>query len=510
MMKNMSRQTQKTIKSINPATLELNGEVKETDLDTIDQIFKNSRKAQKVWAKVPLKERARKIVKANEVISHQFDEISRLISKEVGKPPSEAFTNEVYVVVDSTFNYYNTVEEILGKEEEISLGFYESLDKKSFLLRKPIGVVCVIGPYNYPFAIPFEQIVQSLMAGNSVVFKPSSDTVLVGQKIQEIFDKIDIPQYLVQTVFGDGSKIGNPLIDNANKILFTGSTATGKRIMQRAALTLTDVTLELGGKSAMIVFPDADLERAVLAARWGVFTNSGQVCSSVKRLYLHSEIYDDFLAKLVELTKQLKQGIPTDLNVDIGAMVNEEQLNQVDKIVKVGIEEGAKLLTGGRKNPNLKGYFYEPTIFADAKNDMRIVQEEIFGPVLVVIKFSDEKEVIEMVNDNQYGLTSSVWTKNVEYGKKIAEEIDTGTVMINEVVYTFALAPTPWGGTKSSGIGRSHGRLGFHGVTRPLHINIDQYKGPDLWWTPYNRNYEEIVSNFKNIAKSLVIKDKYD
>jgi len=179
-------------------------------------------------------------------------------------------------------------------------------------------------------------------------------------------------------------------------------------------------------------------------------------------------------------------------------------------MVKIGIDEGAKILTGGQRNPNFIGYFYEPTILADVTNEMKVVQEEIFGPVLVVLKFTDENEVIEMVNNNQYGLTSSVWTKNMDLGKKIAEEIDTGTVMINEVVYTFALSPTPWGGIKNSGIGRSHGKFGFYEVVRPLHINIDQYKGPDLWWTPYDSNYQNIVENFKIIAKSLVIKDRDD
>lgn len=498
------------IKSINPGTLEVNGKIKETDLEKLDEIFENSRNAQKIWAKLPLKIRAKRIIKVNEVISTQFDEISLLISKEVGKPPSEAFTNEVYGIVDSTFHYYISVEEVLGKVEEIPLGFYESLNKRSILLYKPIGVICIIGPYNYPLAIPFQQIVQSLMAGNSVIFKPSSDTILVGQKIQEIFDSIDIPENLVQTVFGDGSKIGNSLIDKADKILFTGSTSTGKKIMQRAAQTLTEVSLELGGKSAMIVFPDADIERAVLAARWGVFTNSGQVCASVKRLYLHSDIYDIFLSKLIQVTKKLKQGIPTDPDVDIGAMVNEEQLNLVDKMVKIGIEEGAKVLTGGQRNPNFKGYFYEPTILANVTNDMKVVQEEIFGPVLVVLKFSNTNQVIEMVNDNQYGLTSCLWMKDIKFGQQIAEEIDTGTVMINEVVYTFALASTPWGGTKNSGIGRTHGKLGFYEVTRPLHLNIDQYEGPDLWWMPYNKDYQDIVENFKNIANSLVVKDLDD
>jgi acyl-CoA reductase-like NAD-dependent aldehyde dehydrogenase len=493
------------IKSMNPATLELNGEVEETPVETLDKIFNAARIAQKKWAKISLEERAKRVVKVNEVISKQFDEISLLISKEVGKPPSEAFINEVYGVMDSTFYYYSNVIDILGGEETIPLGFYESLDKRSVILRKPIGVVCVIGPYNYPFSIPFQQIVQSVMAGNSVIFKPSSETVLVGQKIQEIFDSIDLPQNLVQTVFGSGSKIGNTLIDNADKVIFTGSTATGKKIMQRGADTLTEVALELGGKSAMIVFSDANLERAVVAARWGVFTNSGQVCASVKRLYIQEEIYNEFLQKLVELTRKLKQGIPTEPNVDVGAMINEEQLNWVDKMVKVGIEEGAKVLIGGRRNPNFKGYFYEPTILEVNDNNMRVVQEEIFGPVLVVLKFTTEEEVIEMVNNNQYGLTSSVWTNDIEFGKKIAEELETGSVMINEVVYTFALAATPWGGVKNSGIGRTHGKFGFLEATRPLHINIDQYKGPDLWWFKYDKNYEEIVKNFKIIAASLVV-----
>jgi len=495
------------IKSINPATLEINGEVEETSLEKIDGIYESSRIAQKKWAKLSIDERAKRIIKLNEVISEQFDEISLLISKEVGKPPSEAFINEVYGVADSTFYYYSTIKEVLGKAEQISLGFYEALNKKSFLLYKPIGVISVIGPYNYPFAIPVQQIVQSLLAGNSVVFKPSSETVLVGKKIQEIFDRLDLPENLIQTVFGSGSKIGNFLIDNADKVLFTGSTSTGKKIMERAAKTLTEVSLELGGKSAMIVFPDADIERAILAALWGAFTNSGQVCAAIKRLYLHSDIYDLFLNKLVELTKKLKQDIPTKPNVDVGAMINEEQLNLVDKIVKVGLEEGTKILTGGRRNPNLKGYFYEPTILTNANNSMQVVQQEIFGPVLVVLKFNDEKEVIEMVNDNQYGLTNSVWTKDVKYGQKIAEELDTGTVMINEVVYTFALAATPWGGTKNSGIGRTHGKLGFYGVAKPLHINIDQYKGPDLWWMPYDKGFDEIVDNFKTVAASLIVKD---
>jgi succinate-semialdehyde dehydrogenase/glutarate-semialdehyde dehydrogenase len=228
----------------------------------------------------------------------------------------------------------------------------------------------------------------------------------------------------------------------------------------------------------------------------------------VKRLYLHEDVYEEFIKKLVDVTKKMKQGIPTEPNIDIGAMINEEQLKKVDEMVQIGLKEGATLLTGGRRNPNLKGYFYEPTIFANASNKMQIVQREIFGPVLVVLKFKTDEEVIKMVNDNPYGLTSSVWTQDIERGRKIAEEINTGTMMINEVVYTFALASTPWGGNKQSGIGRTHGKYGFLETTQPLHLNIDKSASTDMWWMPYDEYTQNMVENFKIISKSLIINQK--
>ncbi len=505
-MQNVPEPVGKTIPCINPATLEKIGEVKETPLDDIEKIFARARGAQQVWRKVPVMDRVRRVAHVTQYILPQFEVIAELISKQVGKPPAEAFIAEVYGAMDSTYHYFNIANDLLNQKEEIPLGLYNSLNKQSYLFYKPVGVVGVIGPYNYPFIIPFEQIVQALMAGNAVVFKPSSDTVLVGKKIQELFDATDLPKGLLTTVYGPGSTIGNAVVDRANLIVFTGSTDTGKHIMRRAADNLTPVILELGGKDAMVVFPDAHFERAVRAARWGVFNNSGQVCSSVKRLYLHVDIYDRFVARLVELTKELKQGNPLDPGVDIGAMVNKDQLKLVEDIVKQARTEGIKVLTGGRRNPDLKGYFYEPTILGPVKNDSIYAQKEIFGPVLVVIPFRTEEEVITMVNDNPYGLTASVWTTDINRGERMAQEIEAGTVMVNEVVYTFALAATPWGGPKKSGMGRTHGRLGFLSLTRPLHLNIDQSTEPDLWWTPYDRDFQDVLRNFKEIAKSLVVK----
>ncbi len=492
-----------TIKSINPATLELVGEVEENTISEVRQTFIRARKVQKKWRKLPVEERAKRVAGVTKYIAEHFDDISELISKEVGKPPAEAFVAEVYGAIDSTFHYYNKAAEVLGQKEEIPLGMYESLNKQSYVVFKPVGVVAVIGPYNYPFIIPFEQITQSLMAGNAVIFKPSSDTILVGKKIQEFFDSTDLPIGLVQTVFGPGSTIGNLLVDEADTVIFTGSTETGKRIMKRAAETLTPVVLELGGKDAMVVFPDADIDRAVHAARWGVFTNSGQVCASVKRLYVHQDIKEEFTTRLVELTRQLRQGNPLETGIDVGAMVNEEQLKIVEEKVEKARQSGARILCGGRRNPDLEGYFYEPTVIDSVPNNAEIVQQEVFGPVLVVIPFKTEEEVIEMVNDNPYGLTSSVWTQDIERAERVALDLDTGTVMINEVVYTFALAATPWGGPKQSGLGRTHGHYGFQSVVRPLHVNIDQSKDLDPWWF---EQLGEMVEGFREIARALVVK----
>lgn len=495
------------IESINPATLEKIGEVKETELVEVKNSFSEARRIQKSWGKKPILARAKAVAGVNEHIVSQIEEISRLISQEVGKPPCEAYVSEVYVAVDSTYYYYKNIEQSIG-EEDISLGFYESLDKKSFISYRPAGVVAVIGPYNYPFIIPFEQIVQSLMAGNAVIFKPSSDTVLTGLKIQELFDKVEeLPKGLFKTVFGSGKRVGGLMVDEADRVIFTGSTETGKIIMKNAAETLTPVCLELGGKSAMVVLPEVNVERAILGARWGCFTNSGQVCSSVKRLYLHKEIKEAFTRQLVEKTRELRQGNPMEKGVDIGAMINEYQMNKVLEMIDLAKDEGAKILCGGKRNSDLRGYFIEPTILDECTNDMECIQEEIFGPVLPLIQFNDDEEVIGMVNQSKYGLTSSVWSDNIDRAKRIALEINTGTVMINNCVYSFGLAATPWGGTKYSGIGRTHGKFGFHEVTFPLHINVDRSKNPDIWWMPYNKEFKEYMDNFMTISKSLIVKE---
>ncbi len=498
------------IESIDPATLEVLGAVETVGAKEIEELVDNARMARIGWSELTVAERARRVLGVNFYLVAHMNEISRLIAREVGKPVGEAFIAEVYGAIDSTFWYAEHAAEAIGGRQERALGFYNSMNKRSYIVQRPMGVVGVIGPYNYPFIIPFEQMVQALIAGNAVLFKPSSETVLVGEMIQRVFDSLSLPSGLVQTVFGHGSTVGNALVDAVDRVLFTGSTATGRTIMKRAAETLTPVTLELGGKDAMVVLADANLERAVQAARWGTFSNAGQVCASVKRIYLHESIAESFIEHYVEAVSALKQDDPLDEGTDIGAMINAEQLRLVEEMVATAVDEGATVACGGRRNTALAGYFFEPTVLIHCTNEMRCVQEEIFGPVATVLRFAHEDGAVEMVNENRYGLTASIWTDDIAHGEALAQRIRAGTVMLNEVVYTFGLAATPWGGVKDSGFGRSHGYEGFEEFTQPLHINIDTNTDPDPWWMPYDEGFYEYMENFKLIAASMLPDDEKD
>jgi acyl-CoA reductase-like NAD-dependent aldehyde dehydrogenase len=269
--------------------------------------------------------------------------------------------------------------------------------------------------------------------------------------------------------------------------MFTGSVATGKRVAAAAAKYLTPVVLELGGKDPMIVLEDADINNAARGAVWGAFANSGQACASVERCYVQESIADKFIERVVAETKALKQGLGSEPAVDIGAMSNERQLQIVADHVDEAMARGAQVLAGGQRAMNLSGLFYEPTVLTNVDHSMQIMRDETFGPVLPVMTFKTEAEAIELANDSVYGLTASVWTRNIAKGKRIAELIHAGTVMVNEVVYTHGIAQTPWGGIKESGYGRTHGRMGLLELVTPQHLHVNRVPFlPDLWWFRYS------------------------
>jgi succinate-semialdehyde dehydrogenase/glutarate-semialdehyde dehydrogenase len=347
----------------------------------------------------------------------------------------------------------------------------------------------------------------ALMAGNAVVIKPSELTPLVGLKIADIFEKAGAPKNLVQVVTGDGG-IGAALVDAVpDKIMFTGSVATGKKIASAAAKNLVPLVLELGGKDPMIVFEDADLEIAAAAAVWGAFCNSGQSCSSVERVYVQRSAADKFIDLVIEKTGRLKQGAGDLPDVSIGAMSSERQLKIVEKHVQEFRSAGAVIEMGGRANRSLNGWFFEPTVITNVSNDMRPMRDETFGPTLPIATFETEEEAIRLANDSEFGLTASVWTRDIRRGARLARRIEAGTVCVNEVLYTHGIGQTPWGGFKNSGRGRTHGLEGLMELVQPQHIHINRMPLlPDPWWMPYSAEAAETFRKFARhfTAGSLV------
>ena len=331
---------------------------------------------------------------------------------------------------------------------------------------------------------------------------------MIGLKIGDIFEMAGVPKHVVQIVTGDG-RTGAALVDAApDKIMFTGSVATGKRIAEAAAKNLTSVVLELGGKDPMIVFGDANLELAAGAAIWGAFCNSGQSCSSVERLYVQENIADKFAQMLVERTKLLKQGQGTSEEISIGAMSSERQVKIVEDHVEQFRKDGAKILTGGKRNAQAGPLFFEPTVITNVRNDMRAMQEETFGPTLPIATFKTEDEAVDLANDSEFGLTASVWTRDLSKGKRVAEKIEAGSVTVNEVLYTHGIGQTPWGGFKNSGRGRTHGVEGLMELVQPQHIHVNRFAIlPNAWWMPYSPTAVETYRGFaKYFATGSILK----
>ncbi len=512
------------IVSYNPATGAEVGRVKVTSEEEVRAAVERSREAFHMWKKTSYAERRQLIMKAREVILADIDGIAHLISSESGKPFGEAIAMEIAPVLD-LMQYFARKTENMLTPKRIGIGLYTLLGRYSKIVYHPLGVVGIIPAWNYPLSIPLGEAVMAVMAGNTVVIKPSELTPFTGLKIGEIFEKAGAPANLVQIVSGDG-RTGAALVDAApDKIMFTGSVATGKKIAEAAAKDLTSVVLELGGKDPMIVFEDANLELASSAAVWGAFCNAGQSCSSVERLYVQESVAEKLTKLIVEKTRMLKQGSGDNESVSVGAMSSERQLKIVEDHVEDFRREGARIEIGGARRSGdtpvpteaasasehfstasggedksvLAPLFYEPTVISGATNEMRAMQEETFGPTLPIATFKTEEEAIRLANDSEFGLTASVWTGDYTRGKRVAEQIEAGSVCVNEVLYTHGIGQTPWGGFKNSGRGRTHGREGLMELVQPQHIHVNRVALlPDAWWLPYTPT---AVQTFRGFAK---------
>jgi succinate-semialdehyde dehydrogenase/glutarate-semialdehyde dehydrogenase len=489
------------IVSFNPATGQEIGRVPVFSSDEVQDAVTRGREAFRKWKRTSFADRKALVMRTREVILAEMDEIASLISRESGKPVAEALSMEIAPVLDLMQYFARNAEKLL-RPKRIGIGLYSLLGRSSKIVYHPLGVVGIIPAWNYPFSIPLGEAAMALMAGNSVVIKPSELTPFTGLKIGEIFEKAGAPADLVQVVTGDG-RTGAALVNAApDKIMFTGSVATGKKIAKAAAENLTSTVLELGGKDPMIVFEDANLELAAKAAVWGAFCNAGQSCSSVERLYVQENVAEKLTKLIVEKTRELKVGSGDREDVSIGAMSSERQLKIVEEHVEDFRRAGARIETGGEPVQSASfSLFYPPTVISGATNEMRAMQEETFGPTLPIATFKTEEEAIRLANDSEFGLTASVWTRDYAKGKRVARQIEAGSVCVNEVLYTHGIGQTPWGGFKNSGRGRTHGTEGLMELVQPQHIHVNRVALlPDAWWMPYSSN---AIKTFKQFATNF-------
>jgi len=446
----------KTFENRNPANWDdLIGVFPKSGPEDVEEAVKAARKAYQSWRLVPPPKRADIIKKAADLLVQRKEEIAREMTREMGKILLET-RGDVQEGIDT--GYYAAGE---GRRLFSYTTTSELPNKFAMAIRLPVGVAGVITPWNFPMAIPTWKIFPALVAGNTVVFKPASDTPKTATTLVQILEEAGVPEGVVNLVHGGGNEVGMAIVKHpdVDLISFTGSTAVGKVISREASDTLKRVSLEMGGKNAQIVLEDANLELALDGVLWGAFGTSGQRCTATSRLILHEAIYDQFIEMLVERVKKLKVGNGLDESTEMGPIINEAQLNKIHQYVEIGKKEGAKLLIGGHRltgGEYDKGWFYAPTIFVDVHPKMRIAQEEIFGPVLCVIKVKSFDEAIEVLNDSTYGLSSSIYTRDVNKAFKAIRDIQAGITYVNAPTIG-AETHLPFGGVKQTGNGHREG-----------------------------------------------------
>lgn len=472
------------IQSFNPATGELLGEVKSFTLAEAREALARARVAQKRWAQTPLAQRLDVLTRFQYILTRRAEDLCELISRENGKPLQEAMITEVLPIIDLTAYFVKRAPKILAKT---SIPLHLVKYRRSYLDYRPRGVMLVISPWNFPFTIPAGTIVMGLIAGNSIVHKPASLTPLIALKLQELFLEAGLDQDLYQVVPASGSTAFELIGKGVDYVNFTGSTSVGLKVSERCGAHLIPCSMELGGKDPAIVREDANLDFAAGSIVWGAFANAGQVCASVERVYAHERIYDRLLEKIVERTRALRVGDPLSSDVDVGAMVDAGQLQIVENQVNDARAKGARILCGGNRLPG-PGLFFEPTVLVDVTPDMDVVKEETFGPLLPVMSYRNDEEAIALANDSIYGLNAYVFTRNPDKGRWVAERLEAGTVMINEVLITHGLPETPWQGVKLSGTGKVHSDQGLRDLCYPYHINEDTVAQPSVnfFWPPYS------------------------
>lgn len=482
--------SKKVTTSFKPTTGKIIGR---TSLNTIAELERSvalAKVAQSEWAALSFGERAKHLFSIRNYIVENADRIIDVICRDTGKTKLDALSTEVLPTAMAIIYYANHASKVL-KRKRLHGGSILTINKRSYVDRVPLGVVGIISPWNYPFTIPFHEVAMALIAGNGVVLKVATQTLEVGKMIRECVIAGRLPENLFHLINVPGNVVGDAFLNSGiDKLFFTGSVAVGKELMEKAAKHLIPVLLELGGNDAMIVCSDANLHRAVNGALWAGLSNAGQSCAGVERIYVEAEIYDEFIALLKKKMSALKQGVDRNSNVDIGSMTTEQQLKKIREMLKDAKRKGAVVFP---KKPvtiaKNKGFFHPPMILENITDDMCVINEEIFGPLLAVKKVESVEEAIARANASKLGLTASVWTRNRRKGRAIAARLEVGSVTINDHLMSHGLAETPWGGWKESGIGRTHGYIGLEEMTQPRCVvdDILPRVQKNMWWYPHNK-----------------------
>ncbi len=486
----------------NPATLEEIGVITVTDAEATKAAVRRAREAQREWAQRPIKERCRLMYRALDVLMKNQDEYMELIIKETGRGRAETLMMEILAAADTMAWFAKRGPKELADRRVATPTILKA--KKLIQTYKPLGVVGIIAPWNGPFVMGISPAIPALIAGNAVVIKPSEVTPFSGMLIQDLFAEAGFPNDLLQVLPGDG-ETGAALIDaGVNKISFTGSTATGRKVAAACGQNLIPCTLELGGKDAMIVCADANLERAAAGALAASMFNTGQFCCATERCYVVESVAEEFISLVVEKARELRQG--TDGDQDISVMIWPKQLEIIQDHMDDAVQKGATVLVGGRQHPDLNGA-WEPTVLTNVTHSMKIMTEESFGPILPIMIVPDQHAAVQLANDSKYGLSGTVWSRSEKNAIAVAKQVETGSVCINETALTFGVHNAPFGGVKDSGMGYVHGPDALKSFCQPVPLIVDRLgMKTEQNWYPLTADKFEGMQKFVKVFYGSVLR----
>jgi succinate-semialdehyde dehydrogenase/glutarate-semialdehyde dehydrogenase len=473
-----------------PATGKRLAALKEHDLSHVKAAVHTARESQKAWAETPLRERQARVRRMGRVIVERVDQIAEVISRSTGKTRMDALAGDVFPG-SLMASYYARIAPRVLNPRTLGRSSIMFFNKVSRLTRVPFGVIGIISPWNFPFGIPLHEVIPALLSGNGVVLKVATQVQTVGEAIAEVVKAAGFPDGLFSLVHMPGAAAGDALLAaGIDKLFFTGSTATGKELLVKAAKRLVPMVLELGSNDPMIVLDDANLDRAAAGALWAGMSNAGQSCAGVERIYVQEGAWDGFRQRLVDQVSRLRVGPDKDFDVEVGSLTSEEQKKKVSGVLKDAVKKGARVVA--QSGPT-SGLFHPVTVLENVDSTMTAMCEEVFGPIIALQKVHDEAEAITRANDSIYGLSASVWSGNRRRARRVAAQLRAGSVTLNDHLMSHGMAETPWGGFGQSGIGRSHGALGFEEMTQPRVIVDDlMHRAPrNMWWYPHDKSVYE-------------------